>query len=205
MTLLTLSRLQYNYDHKEECEDVTSGDVIKAKDCDIDNIETSDEEVLVKDWNISDKDIEEVFNVNVIPDVCDNDIKTQQDNDNLCQSIRRILCDQSLKNHSQYKKMFVIIDDIIYFKCKRSKHKQLNYLELVVPKVFIPKILEEYHTNNGHLAQNKTEDTIREKYWFLALEILQDNTVGNAIAMVLSLGLRNHLVRSQDLKKQRSL
>ena len=116
MTLLTLSRLQYNYDHKKECEGLTSGDVIKAKDCDIDNIETSDEEVLVKDWNISDKDIEEVFNVKVIPDVCDNDIKTQQDN-NLCQSIR-ILCDQSLKNQSQYKKMFVIIDDIIYFKCK---------------------------------------------------------------------------------------
>ena len=83
----TLSRLQYNYDHKEECEGVTSGDIIKAIDCDIDNIETSDEEVLAKEGNISDKDMEEVFNVNVITDVCDNDIKTQQGNDNLCQSI----------------------------------------------------------------------------------------------------------------------
>ena len=65
--------------------------------------------------------------------------------------------------------MFVIIDDIIYFKCKRSKHKQLNYLKLVVPKILIPKILEEYHSNNGHLGQNKTEDIIRERYWFPGL------------------------------------
>ena len=187
----TLSRLQYSDEHRDEYEGITSGDIMKSIDCEIDNIESCENEIIVKERNISDKDMEQIFTVCAIPDVCNSDIKTHQDNDSLCKDIRRILSDQSLKSHNQYKKMFVIIDDIIYFKCKRSKHKQLNYLKLVVPKILIPKILEEYHSNNGHLGQNKTEDIIRERYWFPGLRDIRDNIVVNAIVMESRLGVKS--------------
>lgn len=89
------------------------------------------------------------------------DMKKEQEQDEIILSLKKRLQSDTATKTEQSKHM--IIDGLVYYMSNADNEPNLR---LYVPERIKPLVIKQYHDHLGHMALDKTYDTMRIKYYF---------------------------------------
>lgn len=89
------------------------------------------------------------------------DMKKEQQQDEIILSLKKRLQSDTATKTEQSK--HVIIDGLVYYMSNADNEPNLR---LYVPERIKPLVIKQYHDHLGHMALDKTYDTMRIKYYF---------------------------------------